>query len=144
MNKLKTSISLPLSAKPDWQLHRGAIQSFLSTHLYRQHSEELRRIGLREFNDCAEGLVRFNVYWSQEIYDQLHAVAHALRVSVSHLLWRILNFVLSGEQLDEIFSNYEFIKQEWSPRSFVYTEVIRFSGNPHQKSRRKTPYRFTR
>lgn len=139
MSKLKTSISLPLSAEHDWRLHRGEIQSFLSAHLRRHHTEKLRRIGLLEFNDCTEGFVRFNVYWSQEIYDQLHAVAHALRVSVSHLLWRILNFVLSGEQLEETFSNYEFVKHEWSSKLYMYTETIRFSDKAHQKSHRKTP-----
>ena len=143
MNKLKTSISLPHDAEDNWKQHRKAIQTFLSSHLQRLNKEKLRRVGLRSFNDCNEGLVRVNVYWSQEVYNQLHAVAHALRMSVSNLLWRILIFVLSGEQIHSVFSNYGISVEEWSETTFAFTETIQFSQKRiayrHKKCKRKTP-----
>lgn len=126
MTKLKTSISLPSNAEAQWKQHRNDIQAFLSSHLQRFQQQKFRRVGLLDFNDCSEGLVRVNVYWSQEMYNQLHAVAHALRMSVSHLLWRILAFVLSGERLESVFSNYGFTVVEWSGSAFIYIETIRF------------------
>ena len=143
MVKFKTSISLPAAAEVNWKQHRRTIQQFLSAHIRRCHSEKLRRIGLLQFNDCSEGFVRFNVYWNQATYDQLHAVARALRISVSHLLWRILNFVLSGEQLESVFSNYVSVVREWSRSAFIHTEIIRFvhNGAPAKRSKpdRRTP-----
>lgn len=136
MSKLKTSISLPSNAENLWKQYRKTIQQFLSAHLQRYQTEKMRRIGLLSFNDCNEGLVRVNVYWDQATYDQLHAVAHALRMSVSHLLWQILNFVLSGEHIESIFSNYAFTKKEWSEDRFMYTEVIQFSQRPTTKTRK--------
>ncbi|MFO1472332.1 MAG: hypothetical protein U1F27_15010 [Turneriella sp.] len=137
MTKLKTSISLPAHAEANWKQHRKAIHAFLSSHLQRYQKQKLRRDGLLEFNDCNEGLVRVNVYWSQEMYNQLHAVAHALRMSVSHLLWRILVFVLSGEQLESVFSNYGITVIEWSGCAFTYTETIRFFEENTKGRRRK-------
>lgn len=137
MTKLKTSISLPAEAEAQWKQRRKAIQAILSSHLQRFQQQKLRRVGLLDFNDCSEGLVRVNVYWSQEMYNQLHAVAHALRMSVSHLLWRILAFVLSGERLESVFSNYEIAVVEWSGNAFTYTETIRFLGENTTRQHKK-------
>ncbi len=148
MPKLKTSISLPAHAKSEWQTHRNAIETQLSAYLRAFHKSAPRRDGLLQFNDCQAGLVRFNVYWSQDTYDQLHSVAHALRISVSHLLWLILKFVLSGARLEPAFSNYEMKIVEWSKTCFTYAKTLRFSPQiePPDGTDNKdnTPYRFTR
>lgn len=143
MNKLKTSISLPASAEKDWKLHRNRIHEYLSAHLQKNHSEHLRRVGLLRFNDCAEGVVRVNVYWDQDMFNQLHAVSHALCMSVSHLLWRILQFVLAGGQVEKIFSNYILLVHEWSQETFIYSEIIQFVTPGHSEQGGNTPYRFT-
>ena len=148
--KMKTSISLPAPDEQNWRMHRGAILTRLPSHLRRFHQQRPRRIGLKQFSNCEMGLVRFNVYWDQESYNQLHAVAHAMCMSVSHLLWQILQFVLAGGEVSNAFSNYVFKANAWFARALSYSEELTFHHPPKRKSRPKAstiwdkpPLRFT-
>ncbi|MBS0619788.1 MAG: hypothetical protein JSR44_16500 [Spirochaetes bacterium] len=75
--------------------------------------------------------MKINVYWPVEVYDQVHAVAAALRVSVSHLIWLILNLLSNGVQLPtQKFSNYVFSLIEWSENSMTFGETLQFRHQP--------------
>lgn len=136
---MKTSISLPAADEQNWRVHRKTISTQLPAYLRQFHRQNVRRIGLRQFSNCEMGLVRFNVYWDQETYNQLHAVAHALCVSVSHLLWQILMFVIAGGEVSNVFSNYAFTAQTWSARTLSFSEKLTFHPPHITKPRRKTP-----
>jgi len=149
-DKMKTSISLPAEDEQQWRQHRTQISNQLPAYLREFHREKARRIGLRQFSNCEQGLVRFNVYWDQETYNQLHAVAHALCMSVSHLLWQILMFVVAGGKVATFFSNYVFQPKNWSARELSYSEKLTFKSRPRGKKTKhtpntwdKTPLRFT-
>ncbi|WP_157210471.1 hypothetical protein [Turneriella parva] len=136
---MKTSISLPAADEQHWRVHRKKIFARLPSYLRRFHQQKVRRIGLKQFSNCEMGLVRFNVYWDQESYNQLHAVAHALCMSVSHLLWQILQFVVAGGEVSESFSNYAFKAGTWSSRAMSFSEKLVFHTPPPRKHRHKTP-----
>lgn len=149
-DKMKTSISLPAEDEQQWRLHRMQISAQLPAYLREFHRQKARRIGLKQFSNCEQGLVRFNVYWDQETYNRLHAVAHALCMSVSHLIWQILMFVLAGGKVATIFSNYVFQPKNWSARELSYSEKLTFKSRPRgRRTRRasniwdKPPLRFT-
>ena len=124
---MKTSISMPTENEQDWRVHRTRIFAKLPVYLFEFRRQNPRRIGLKQFSNCEAGLVRFNVYWDQETYSQLHAVAHALCMSVSHLLWQILMLVLMGGSVKRIFSNYGFQVKQWSSRALNFSEKLTFS-----------------
>ena len=137
--KMKTSVSLPSAYEENWRQHRLRISSNLAAHLRRFHKTKPRRIGLKQFSNCETGLVRFNVYWDQDTYNKLHAVAHALCMSVSHLLWQILLFVMAGGRVSEKFSNYVFRINKWSSHSLSITETLVYPGKTSKKSTHRTP-----
>lgn len=124
--KLKTSISMPAIDVEIWKRHRHTICAHLAGHLSRFANQKIRRVGLRCFNACPSGLERINVYWSQQEYNQLHATAHALRMSVSHLLWLVLQFVLAGGRVADYFSNYAIIVHKWGFNALIFEEKINF------------------
>ncbi len=141
---------MPAKSEQDWLRLRSKISASMSGHLKRFHRLNPRRIGLRQFSDCEAGLVRFNVYWDQETYNQLHAVAHAVCMSVSHLLWQILMFVLSGGDVQAEVSNYDFRVRKWSSRRLEFSEKLIFRSEKWKKHNNsdpkywdKTPLRFT-
>ncbi|MFO1527489.1 MAG: hypothetical protein U1F16_16075 [Turneriella sp.] len=134
--KLKTSISLPQQYLPLWQYHASQITDNLPFYLKTLQTKNFRPIGLKTFNICPDGISRANVYWEQEIYDQLHAVAHALRMSVSHLLWNILQIVTKGIKVDKVFSNYVLLRKKWSKSIFILTEVIHFASRKNARHRK--------
>ena len=138
--KLKTSISLPKADVHLWKYHAAQIQAQLPAYLRVFHKEKIRRIGLKTFNVCPDGVARINVFWEQDLYNQLHALAHALCISVSHLLWRILKLLASGIKLDRVFSNYEYSGSIRSPELFILRETITFRPkSPPRNQTQRTP-----
>jgi hypothetical protein len=71
-------------------------------------------------------------------------------MSVSHLIWQILMFVLAGGKVATVFSNYVFQPKNWSARELSYSEKLTFKSRPRgRRTRRasniwdKPPLRFT-
>lgn len=127
----KTSISMPGSLLTVWAKRRVLIDSTLPGLLSRYADHNPRRDRLVLYTHATEPCHRVSVYWPIAVYNQLHSVASSLRISVSHLLCLILQFVETGGSAKKIFLKYGFRVKEWSRFCMHCTEILEFSpDNP--------------
>ena len=77
---------------------------------------------------------KVSVYWELAVYNKLHTVAFNLRLSVSHLLYRMLIKLLSGGLADEVFGKYQYFSKSWTDSFFEFSEKLIFSDYPPSQS----------
>ena len=123
----KTSISMPESLLATWAKRRSLIKSKLPGLLARYANCAPRRDRLVRYTHVGEQCSRVSVYWPIEMYNELHSVANSLRVSVSHLLCLILQFVESGGSVERTFLKYGFKVKAWSRQRMHCAEILEFS-----------------
>lgn len=123
----KTSISLPKSLIGKWAQRRSMVEAKLPGLLIQFRKSNPCRNRLCRYTRCAEPFVRLSVYWPIVVYNELHSVAATLRVSVSHLLWIILQRLESGDSVPEAFLKYSFKALEWSGQRMHCMEILEFS-----------------
>lgn len=127
----KTSISMPGSLLSVWTKRRLLIDSTLPGLLTLYANRNPRRDRLVQYTHASEPCSRVSVYWHIEVYNELHSVASSLRISVSHLLCLILQFLESGGSAGRTFLKYAFTVNEWSQCRMHCTEILEFtSDNP--------------
>ena len=71
-----------------------------------------------------------SVYWDMQTYNKLHAVATALRMSVSLLLSEILEAVNNAKPEECGALNYGFQVVEWSDARMAFAENLDFYATP--------------
>ena len=123
----KTSISVPESLIGKWARGRAMVEANLPGLLIQFRESSPCRDRLRKYTRGAEPCVRVSVYWPILMYNELHSVAATLRVSVSHLLWIILQRLESGDSVPKTFLKYSFKVLEWSSQRMYCMEMLKFS-----------------
>lgn len=127
----KTSISLPESLLSIWAKRRALVEKLLPGLLARYAQQSPRRDRLVQYIESLEPCGRVSVYWPIATYNELHSVASSLRISVSHLLCLIIQFMEAGDLAKKIFLKYVFKVKEWSRYRMHWTEILEFSpDNP--------------
>lgn len=136
--KFKTSITVPHGLVRHWQKLSAGIFGNLGGYLARYQRGKTRRDRLRQYTERGSECVICNVYWEMEVYNQLHAVAGRLRVSVSHLLLEILLFVMQGGKSERLFTSYAFIYSILRDGTATFTEKLICSRRRKRKTEKIT------
>lgn len=130
--KIKTSICLPMRVLDVYKeyyraLYRSSEQMFASAM-----AGIPRRDKARSYNRSKDEFEVVQVYWPLEVYNKLHAVAAALRVSVSFLVYSMLMEMSSqpGEKPKKDFSNYVMIVRSWTKNTLHIEEIIHIEDDP--------------
>lgn len=146
MQHIKTSISLPSPALADFFSNYSALRRNLPQLLKTMHRQQPTRNRLRQYNRQHGETERVNVYWTMDEYNALHGVAAAIRVSVSFLVYQMLQLLLQGKTFEPVFSNYSFRIKAWTASRMHTEEAITFStvfspshAKPHPRTK---PRRF--
>lgn len=132
--KFKTSITVPVAMVARWDANSAKIMRHIGSHLSRYRASQTRRDRLTRYTERGSECVVCNVYWEIEVYNQLHAVASRLRISVSHLLLQILVFVLQGGTVKQIFTSYAFSYSFSGNRIGIFSEMITYSSRKKRKT----------
>ena len=85
-----TSISLPKQYVALWRKHRRNIMHFAERYLRLRMRDTTVRNSTRRYNRMNGPCVVVTARFSEVEYDTLHAVASALRVSVSSLVFGVI------------------------------------------------------
>lgn len=136
--KFKTCITVPARFVVAWERKSQDILSNLGGHLSRYHQQDTRRDRLRRYTARGSECVVCNVYWEMQVYNQLHAVASRLRISVSHLLLQILVFVLQGGIVTHIFTSYAFSYRLSDKQTKIFSEMITYSSRKKRRTEKIT------
>lgn len=126
---LVTSISLPDGAAVKWRRHRQEIMQFAQRYLRIQMRKEVQRGVTRRYNRTGVNFRIISVRFTAAEYDTLHYVAAALRVSVSSLIFGIIQLWLKPARriLRRFFSiNYGYSCGKWDPEAGFLEEMITF------------------
>jgi len=130
LNRKKTSISLPTRLAVRWKrLHSGVIQN-LPGLLAHYHRALPRRDRFRRYAIKGGRCEIVSVYWDMPTYNKLHAVAAAVRISVSLLLAEILDNLDNAKSEGYVLLNYGFQVVEWSDARMAFTENLDFFATP--------------
>ena len=91
-----------------------------------------RRDKARSYNRSKDEFTIVQVYWPLEVYNKLHAVAAAFRVSVSYLVYSMLMEMSAqpGEKPKKNFSNYVMIVRSWTKNTLHIEEIIHIEDDP--------------
>lgn len=126
---LVTSISLPANYVALWRLKKRQIMQFGARYLRICMRQQLRRGVMRRYNrghgQCQIVTARFTA----AEYDSLHAVAAALRVSVSSLVFGIIKLWQKPSRHCwpwEVASNYDCRSTCWRPYAGFVEEDLLF------------------
>ena len=136
--KFKTSITVPACHLAAWERSSGEILRGVSGYLSRYRRAATRRDRLRQYTERGSACVICNVYWEMEVYNQLHAVASRLRVSVSRLLMEILEFVLHGGETKRVFTSYDCWYVLKGDSRGVFVEIIHYFDRNGQTTEKIT------
>lgn len=136
--KFKTSITIPAAMVARWERHSANMLRHIGSHLSRYRSTQGRRDRLTRYTERGSKCVVCNVYWEIEVYNQLHAVASRLRISVSHLLLQMLVFALQGAKMKPIFTSYAFSYRISDNRTGIFSETITYSKRKNRKTEKIT------
>lgn len=96
MNVIYTSISLPESVKARLKCYIAESKLFLDQYLLKRLDtvgglvQARKKNRARCYNRSEEEFEKMSVYWSEELYNRLHFVAYHLRISVSLLIFYLL------------------------------------------------------
>jgi type I site-specific restriction-modification system R (restriction) subunit len=134
--KIKTSICLPVKLLAIYKeyyraVYRNSEQMFASAMVAYP-----RRDKARAYNRSKDEFEVVQVYWPVEVYNKLHAVAAALRVSVSYLVYSMLMEMSSKptEKPKGNFSNYVMIVRSWKKNTLHIEEIIHLEDDPPNES----------
>jgi hypothetical protein len=138
--KIKTSIALPQCAVALYKKFKNAIVTEFQDHLPQVTAEFPRRDTTRHYNNTWDEFKIVQVFWPVSVYNELHAVAAAVRISVSLLVYRILLCMAAdaGRKKPRIFSNYVMIVRSWSDKALHIEEKITFDKQ-HTDSNSQDP-----
>ena len=127
---LKTSISLPKDSVTTWRQNHWEIMRMYARFLrVVERKRKFRRKVTRQYNwgngHCAIVKVRFTA----KEYDSLHTMAAGIRVSVSYLIYDLIQFWEKASKKCARFivgGNYASRVLEWSKRRVKFEEKLSF------------------
>ena len=133
---LKTSISLPTEIIPTWLANRWAIMRMYARFLrIVERKKKFRRKVTRQYNrgngHC--GIVK--VGFTTKEYDSLHTMAAGIRVSVSYLIYDLIQFWKKASKKNAKFvvgGNYMPRVLEWSKIRVKFEEKLSFRRAGHR------------
>lgn len=130
-NRFKSSITLPGTLLKLWARFSKTIETNPTGNLPIISTGKPRRENLRHYTRGSGPCIKVNVYWEIGAYNRIHALAAALRVSVSWLICQILQKMAKEEKTQQKFSTYSFSVHNWTDREFHFSEKISiFSEKP--------------
>lgn len=125
---ITTSISLPTTLSTLWRSQQHAIMRLAIRSLRIQFRElRIERGRTRKYNKHDEEFVIVTTRFTEAEYDTLHCAAHALRVSVSWLICRIIRlWIKPSRRIREnpFVTNYEMIPVYCGQNGLVFSENI--------------------
>ena len=130
LKRKKTSISLPSKLAVRWKKLQSRVMCNLPKLLARYHRFPPTRDRFRRYATKGARCEIVSVYWDIQTYNKLHAVATALRMSVSLLLSEILEAVNDAKSEECGGLNYGFQVVEWSEARMVFAENLDFYATP--------------
>ena len=125
--KITTSMSLPASLVAIWRRNRAQILRLTGGLLQQASRRHPRRSVARMYNRGMGAMEIVTARFSAEEYDSLHYLAATLRVSVSLLVFELIQFWLnSGEKPKRKLplTNYSYSIREWGPTRLIFTEIL--------------------
>lgn len=130
--KIKTSICLPVKVLVVYRAYYRAVYRRSERMLAFASAASPRRDKARSYNRSKDEFTIVQVYWPLEVYNKLHAVAAALRVSVSYLVYSMLMEMSAqpGEKPKKNFSNYVMIVRSWTKNTLHIEEIIHIEDDP--------------
>ena len=96
---------------PRWRRGHRNLMTAPGRYLLRIRQKP-NRLRQRRYHPRGSDCVKVNVYWEIGVYNQLHAMAAALRVSVSALVSELLT--MEEQRADVNFSSYSFKVVAWT------------------------------
>jgi hypothetical protein len=131
---IKTTVSVPGELIDTFRKYHSLLPEVLHLILPSALEQQPRRDRATEYNRTEARFEVVQVYWPLEMYNKLHAVAAAQRVSVSFLVYRLFLLLLNGITIipTENFSNYVICFREWSPEAIFFEEGIQYSHKNHE------------
>lgn len=127
---LITSISLPEAAALVWRSRKSEILSFGVRYLRIQMRNQLRREVTRTYNRRpSEKFVITTTRFTTAEYDTFHYIAAVLRVSVSFLIYGLIQLWQkpSRRAMRRYFcSNYSATTTKWDPEAGFLEEFLTF------------------
>ena len=128
--QLVTSVSLPEAEAGLWRGKRAEIMLFSERYLRIQMRNQIRRAVTRKYNRGTEGKFAIvTTRFAPTEYDTLHFVAAALRVSVSLLIYGLIQLWKkpSRRAIRRFFSiNYSADSEGWDVSAGFLEEIITF------------------
>jgi len=130
--KIKTSVCLPAKVMAAYKKYYRAVYRCSEQMLASVAAASPRRDRARSYNRSKDEFEIVQVYWPLEVYNKLHAVAAALRVSVSYLVYSMLMEMSAqpGEKPKKNFSNYVMIVRSWTKNTLHIEEIIHIEDDP--------------
>lgn len=134
--KIKTSVCLPAKLLGVYKRYCRAVYRCSEQMFVSAIAASPRRDKARSYNRSKEEFEIVQVYWPVEVYNKLHAVAAALRVSVSYLVCSMLMEMSSkpAERPKGNFSNYVMIVRTWTENTLHIEEIIHIEDDPPAES----------
>jgi len=134
--KIKTSVCLPAKVLALYQRYCRAVYRCSEQMFVSAMAASPRRDKARSYNRSKDEFEIVQVYWPVEVYNKLHAVAAALRVSVSYLVYSMLMEMASKpeDKPKTNFSNYVMIVRSWTENTLHIEEIIRIHDDPPNES----------
>ncbi|MBS0618654.1 MAG: hypothetical protein JSR44_10730 [Spirochaetes bacterium] len=126
---LTTSVSLPAEAALLWRSKRGEIMRFGERYLRIQMRKQVQRAATRKYNRSGTNFEIVTTRFSAAEYDTLHYVASMLRVSVSSLIYGLIQLWKKPARraLRRFFStNYDCQAVKWDPEAGLMEESLTF------------------
>jgi hypothetical protein len=126
---LVTSVSLPDEFADLWKKNRSQILRFSARYLRLCMRQPMRRGVARRYNRGEGACVAVTTRFTDEQYDTLHSVAAALRVSVSALIFGLIQLWLKPARRHSTWvveSNYQLWNHCWRPFGAIIEENLMF------------------
>ena len=135
---IKTSMSLPATVARLWRLHQKSIRKVcIRTLRIHMRQGKVARGVTRRYNRSNENFVRITARFTAAEYDALHFVAAATRVSVSWIVFTLIQLWAKPCRRDRenrYFAQHDLNICEWRNYAGVITEYLLFHPKPPPNS----------
>ncbi|MBS0616553.1 MAG: hypothetical protein JSR44_00065 [Spirochaetes bacterium] len=128
-HELTTSVSLPLAATIVWRSHRKEIMRFAERYLRIKMRKPVRREVTRSYNRLDCEFIIVTTRFAPAEYDTLHFVAASLRLSVSSLIYGIIQLWKKPTRrtIERFFeTNCSYFVSKWDPEAGFLEEFLTF------------------
>ena len=130
---LTTSVSLPKASAVLWKVQKKQIMEFAERYLRLKMRQQIRRGVTRQYNTVEGEYTIVTTRWTDAEYDTLHMVAAALRISVSSLIYGLIQLWLKpSRHLNpyQVLTNYSWQEITWDSFSGFIEENLLFHVIP--------------